>query len=52
MKDPILYKAITGTEPPKFKLPRHEVDTFVDDSFNTIAFECSTKIKNLLRKVL
>ena len=50
MKDPILYKAMTGTEPPNFKIPKHETDTYVDDSFNTIAFDSPPKIKTYLEK--
>ena len=50
MKNPTLYRAITGMDPPKFRMPKHEVDTFVDDSFNTIAFEPSAKIKTYLEK--
>ena len=50
MQDPSFYKAITGTDPPNFKVPKHEVDTFVDDSFNTIAFDTPNKIKIYLEK--
>ena len=50
MKDPILYKSMTGLDPINFKLPTHEINTFVDDTFNTIAFEPNSKIKTYLEK--
>ena len=50
MKNTPLYRAITETDPPNFKAPKHDIDTFVDDSFNTIAFEPSAKIKTYLEK--
>ena len=36
--------------PPKFRFPEHEVNFFVDDSFNNIAFEPSAKIKTYLER--
>ena len=50
MTDPILYKAITGIDTPKIKVPKHDVDTFVDDSFNCIAFNSTSMIKTYLEK--
>ena len=50
LKDPIFYQKMTGMEPPKFKLPKHELNTFVDDSFSTIAFDPNAKIKGYLEK--
>ena len=41
---------MTGMDPPNFRLPNHEVESFVDDSFSTIAFEKSAKIKTYLEK--
>ena len=50
MKNPKLYKAVTGLDPPNMKMPKHESNTFVDDSFSTIGFEPSAKIKTYLEK--
>ena len=50
MTNPIIFKTITGMEPPNFKLPKHEIETFVDDTFNAISFEPSAKIKSYLEK--
>ena len=41
---------MTGLEAPNFRVLKHELNTFVDDSFNTIAFQPNAKIKTYLEK--
>ena len=50
MKDPILYKAIIGIDTPKLEVHKHDVDTFVDDSFNCIAINSTAIVKPYLEK--
>ena len=50
MGNPKLFKAMTGLEAPNFRLPKHEIETFVDDQFNAIRFEPTAKIRAYLEK--